>query len=31
MEPLDRKEFEKYGASANGRAVMTIFGPGIKP
>lgn len=29
MEPLEHEEFQKFGISANGRAVMTIVGPGI--
>lgn len=31
MEPLEREEFQKFGQSANGRAVMTVIGPGIEP
>ena len=31
MEPLEHEEFQKFGISANGRAVMTIVGPGIEP
>ncbi len=31
MEPLERGEFQKSGIGANGRALMTIVGPGIKP
>lgn len=31
MEPLDHEEFQKFGISANGRAVMAVVGPGIEP
>lgn len=31
MEPLEHKEFKKFGTSANGRAVLAVVGPDIAP
>lgn len=31
MEPLEREEFQKFGIAAEGKALMTVIGPGVKP